>query len=340
MISFQEYLALVMDPSTTNEEILSYSKVVKSDSAFSYELKPDPAKVSMTIEDIQFENALQIGNGIERARRQSRFWRELAFGLNQPVLVAEGDSWHQFPFLVDDVVIQLNRECLIWSVSAAGDTLQNMVYGPVRRGGQEYMKALRRHKKIVEGFMFSAAGNDIIGEDPETGRAVLYDLLHNFNGNTADVTGHINHALLSERLDYLKDGYRRVIDTVRAEPGFENLPIFIHGYDYPFPYPWGRNDPRTPLHAAKDEWLGEPFSKRMITDQGLRRNILIHLLDELYDALGDVAGTPAKTRVWLVNCRGAMPDVSDWIDEIHGTSAGFEKVAVRFRDALKDAKII
>jgi len=32
-----------------------------------------------------------------------------------------------------------------------------------------------------------------------------------------------------------------------------------------------------------------------------------------------------------------MPDVSDWNDEIHGTNAGFKKVAQRFRTVMNSA---
>ena len=115
------------------------------------------------------------------------------------------------------------------------------------------------------------------------------------------------------------------------------LPIIIHGYDYVFPYPWivdGAKDPRNPKHAEKNEWLGEPLDERRIYDQELRRNILILLIDQLYAMFGELISKPANSNVHIVDCRGAMPEVSMWADEIHGTSKGFKKVASRFKQTL------
>ncbi len=82
------------------------------------------------------------------------------------------------------------------------------------------------------------------------------------------------------------------------------------------------------------EWLGEPLDQRKIHDPELRRNIIKFLIDRLYQMLAEVSGDPQNTGVWLVDCRGAMPEVTDWIDEIHGTSDGFKKIATRFASVL------
>lgn len=55
--------------------------------------------------------------------------------------------------------------------------------------------------------------------------------------------------------------------------------------------------------------------------------------------LEEFSGAPKTSRVWLVDCRNAMPNLSDWKDEIHGTSSGFRKVAQRFKAALKEAGV-
>jgi len=330
-ISFDEYLAMLRDPDVPDEKIMAYSAVRKGDGAFAPEIHPDPDKVIMTEEEQDAESAMRIGNGFARWRRKIRFHRALNGGDTRPVLVSEGDSWFQFPLLISEVIDHLGEDYLIRSVGAAGDTAQNMVYGR-----PEYIKTLRQEKERVRGFLFSAAGNDIIGEDPETERPVLLDVLRPFNGDVGDVIGHINFALLAQKLDFLRKAYTKVIDTVRAEPNLERLPIFVHGYDYVFPYPWGENDDRNPIYAAQDEWLGAPLSERGIMDHDLRRNILRTLIDALYQLLEDIAGDSAETGIWLIDCRGAMPIVTDWKDEIHGTSDGFSKVAVRFKATISD----
>ena len=61
------------------------------------------------------------------------------------------------------------------------------------------------------------------------------------------------------------------------------------------------------------------------------------LIDRLYDMLNDIAAQPTSSAIWVVDCRGAMSELSDWNDEIHGNSRGFAKIADRFRATLRKA---
>lgn len=336
-ISFSDYFALASDISVPEEKILEYSIIRKGKGGFDFELKPDPKKVELSEDQQELENALQIGNGLARWRRKVHFRRRLNSGENLPVLVSEGDSWFQFPLLIKDVVDQLGSKYLIYSVGAAGDTAQNMVFGSSGSGRTEYMTALGKVRSNVRGFLFSAAGNDIIGEDPETGVASLFEIIRSFNGDTTDVQGHINHNVLGNKIEFLKDAYRTTIKNIRDDADFRALPIIIHGYDYAFPYPFGQSDPRNPVYAKNNEWLGEPLDKRGIKDDQLRRNIIKFLVDELYDMLIGLSGNPEVTCIWVVDCRGAMSDIRDWNDEIHGTNDGFTKVAARFQSTITKA---
>ena len=89
---------------------------------------------------------------------------------------------------------------------------------------------------------------------------------------------------------FLKDAYTSVVNKVRNELGFEKLPIIIHGYDYAIPYPCAGHDPRNPIHAAKNEWLGEPLDKRNIKDPTLRHNIIKYMIDRLYKMMVEISG--------------------------------------------------
>lgn len=336
-ITYDEYLKLARNPETEDEVLLSYSLIERGEGGFDFTFKADPEKVELTVEDIKYESAMQMGNGLARYRRQAKFRLQKLAGSNLPVLVSEGDSWFQFPLLIREVIDQLKDDYLIWSIGAAGDTAQNIVYGRKIKGETEYLKALIDNKEDVQGFLLSAAGNDIIGQDPSTQKPVLFDILKDFNGDKSDIEGHINVDLLNQKLDFLQNAYTTVINEVRSKSEFKNLPVFIHGYDYAFPYPWGDDDPRNPLHADKNEWLGKPLDQRKIYDNNQRRDIIKFLIDKLYDMLSKISSNSQKTGVWLIDCRGAMPDVHDWIDEIHGTSQGFKKVTTRFKNVLEQA---
>jgi len=332
-ITFQEYQALLLDDETEEDIILSYSIIEQGEGQFDWVIKPNPEKVDIPIGVLESENAMGFANTFCRGRRQSSFRRRVEKNPELPVLVSEGDSWFQFPLLIKEVIDHLGDDYAIWSVGAAGDTVSNMVFGPEKKFKTEYMRALRRHKDSVKAFLFSAAGNDIIGADPETNESALFHILKDFNNNPSDINGHINFSTLADRLAMLKNGYQTVISNVRSEPGFEALPILVHGYDYVFPYPFGDQDKRNPIYADNDNWLGKPLKARGIPTE-LGHEIIRVLINALYDTMTEVAGDSNQSNVWVVDCRGAMPDLTDWADEIHGTSKGFTAVADRFRTVL------
>jgi hypothetical protein len=322
---------------------MQYVLIEEGDDQFAFRVRPNPETVEMTEGDIVHEDAMRFGNSISRARRQAAFRRRMNQGSTLPVLVSEGDSWFQFPLAVQDVVDHLNSHFLIWSLGAAGDTLQNITDASNPRDlSYEYMPALRALRAHVKGFLFSAAGNDIIGEflqpDGTRGRA-LQRILKNPGTGTSDPAAYVDEAELAARLAGISAGYAKVIADIRGEPGFETLPIFVHGYDYVFPHEWqGEGSRRKQLWAnPPGRWLGAAFSTHGISDEAVRRAVMVMLIDRLYAALELVAGDPAHSRVHVVDCRGAMPDVGDWIDEIHGRNPGFARVAERFRVAIEAA---
>ncbi|WP_430512724.1 hypothetical protein [Pannonibacter phragmitetus] len=133
-ITYAQYLAILLDPASTDEQILAVAKVQARRHGLDFAIVPDPKKVEIPPEQAELESALGIGNNLERWRRWVRFRNRFNSGENLPVIVEEGDSWHQFPLLVKDVVDHLGKDYLIYSVSAAGDTAENMVYGPLGKG--------------------------------------------------------------------------------------------------------------------------------------------------------------------------------------------------------------
>jgi len=333
IITFEQLEDMIMDPTVPDSELRKYlTAAPRAGSAFEVEVVPNPTLVRMQKRDVfrleSFAGPLSWGNAVCRWRRQRAFGLARLAHPNKPVLVSEGDSWFQFPFLIDDVIDHLGNDYVIWSLDAAGDTAANMV-----RARPEYMEGLRARKGDgVAAFLFSGAGNDILGEDAK-GKPVLSSLLKPYDPRKTAVD-HIDSARFGATLKYIEGCYHQVVATVRTE--FPVLPIVIHGYDYAIPF-GEPGDARHPLWAAKGEWLGGPMDEKNIRDQPLRRNIVQALVDSLYEMLLRVAKD--CDHVHVVNVRGALPAVSDWADEIHGTSQGFGKVAERFRTTLKTAGV-
>jgi hypothetical protein len=75
-----------------------------------------------------------------------------------------------------------------------------------------------------------------------------------------------------------------------------------------------------------------------IKDVTLQRAIIRRLVDSLYDMMFKVAGKPSDTGVHVIDVRGTLKiENNEWADEIHGTSAGFKKVARLFSKAIANA---
>jgi hypothetical protein len=331
-IRYEDFRKKLMDPSVPDKEIAEYLKAIPSDSRpFMPVIKPDPAAVELAAEGrFEVESAMNWANGVARWRRQQTFEQRIQTE-KLPVLVSEGDSWFQFPFFLKDVIDQLGSDHLIWSLDAAGDTALNMVYGD-----SEYMRGLNRMKsKKVQALLFSAAGNDVIGED-SSGNPVLQTLLKTFKAGQS-AAWHVDQAQLAKILDFLEKAYREVVATIRKDKEFEKLPIIIHGYDYTVPGGF-EGDIRNPSWAAQDKWLGSAMTAKKITDTTLQREIIHVLIDALHDVLVRVAGDPDETYVHLVDVRGTLK-LGDWADEIHPTDAGFKKVARVFRKTLAEAGV-
>jgi len=248
-LPYAEFKQMVLDPDVPDSEIAQYLTAnPERGSAFDPAIVPDPSKVEVTAEtELDVESAIRWGNAICRFRRQTRFERRLLLGENKPVLVSEGDSWFQFPFLIDDVIDQLAPDFLVWSLDAAGDTSDNMV-----NRHPEFMKGLELQKANgVAGFLFSGAGNDVIGEDL-LGKPVLGSLLKQHQPGK-DAVSHIDQAKYASILATLRNDYEKLVATVRTK--FLRLPVFFHGYDYAIPGGF-RGDNRRPVYAKQDEWLG------------------------------------------------------------------------------------
>src|SRR5262245_36745626 len=128
-ITMAELQRLMRDPKTPEAEIRKYFKANPTTSRpFAPSIIPDPEQVTVAppADAAEGQVLADWANSLSRLRRQDEFRARLADGDSRPVLVSEGDSWFQFPIFLDDVIDQLSNRFNIWSVDAAGDTLQNM----------------------------------------------------------------------------------------------------------------------------------------------------------------------------------------------------------------------
>lgn len=304
-ITLQQLSDMVADPSTSPKDLEPYFRINEElGDAFDpvVEIDPDTVHIPDT-DDARSRSALILNgaNWLERNGRQSRFYRLMSSGnYRGPVIVEEGDSWFQYPVKLWDVVDVLMEKYAILSLSAGGDTLDNMV----RKS--EYRKALTETKASI--LLLSGGGNDLVA-----------------GGNLAAHLRTFDPALQPK--DYLLRSFDQLIaramtyydvicrDVARRFPGVQ---VICHGYDYAIP-----NNGR---------WLGKPMATRGITDRGLQTAISAVMTDRFNAALAHLARRHGH--VHYLDLRGVVGR-QGWSDELHPKNPGYRRVADIFATRIQ-----
>lgn len=304
-IALAELQRRLGDISVPDADLRPYLMEAAGDSgSFRPQVRINPAAVERAGSDVGMAEAavlLASLNGVARWRRHERYRRKLKNwrGLR---IVSEGDSWFQYPFLLDDVIDQLWDDYAIFSLDAAGDLLTDMV-----KQGEVIAAVIAERPDVV---LLSGGGNDLLGE------ARLARVLPPFDPKreARDYLGDLFEAHLATVLK----AYEEVVQRVRAAAA--DTAIVLHTYDYALP------------NAGR--WLGKPMASIGIVDTALQRAIVRCCIDRFEIELGRMAARHAN--IALVDCRGAV-DAAQWHDELHPTSGGFASVAWRFRTAIAKA---
>jgi lysophospholipase L1-like esterase len=245
------------------------------------------------------------------------------------VLVAEGDSWFDYPF--NDILSLLEDQhgYDVESVAHKGDRVEEMAYG----GGQldeltRRLEKLLRQGILPRAILLSGGGNDVAGDE--------FGMLLNHAGsaisglNDQVVTGVIDQRV---RLAYVT--ILNAITHVCQARLARILPILVHGYDYPVP------DGRGFLGGwwfLPGPWLEPGFREKGFARLPERITLAKQLIDRFNAQLRAVAALSAFPHVTYVDLRGTLSVGADyrtwWDNELHPTRLGFEHVTQRFADAL------
>lgn len=249
------------------------------------------------------------------------------------ILVAEGDSWFDYPFY--DVLKTLDDAFgyRVESVSHRGDAVESMAYG----GGQidEFVRCLERvarDGRIPVAVLLSGGGNDVTG--PEF--AMLLDHKH------SPVPG-LNATVLDGVIDQrIRTAYVQILSQVtfvcrQLWPNEPAIPILVHGYDYPVPDGRGFLGGWGPLPGP---WLEPGFRQKQYSEMPERIAIAATLIDRFNDMLNSIVAMAAFKHVSYVNLRGTLSTNpgsyrKSWGNEMHPTREGFSAVAERFVVALR-----
>jgi hypothetical protein len=245
------------------------------------------------------------------------------------VLVAEGDSWFDYPW--HDVLEMLEDEhgWDVESVAHKGDRVEDMAYS----GGQleefaRTIEKLLRQSVIPTSILLSGGGNDVAG-------AEFGMLINHASSATPGLNADIVRGVIEDRV---RNAYVAVIAAVTKlcrEQAGNPIPIIIHGYDHPVPDGRGFAGGWGPLPGP---WLEPGFRDKGFEDLAETTRISGDLIDRFNRMLRDVAATPGFDHVHYLDLRGTLlsgPGYKTWwANELHPTKRGFAAVADRFAEAI------
>ncbi len=259
---------------------------------------------------------LSVANQVARRVQNRQYRQNLVRYPDRIRIVAEGDSWFQFPFLLRDIVDYLSGVYSVFSVAAAGATLGDYLKN------SEFLEAIAQVKPDF--FLLSGGGNDILGE-------AFADFIRDTPADS--LTGPQRYLTdgFAPGLEAVGERYKRILRLVQQ--GYPKVKILVHGYDYVIPVDGTPQDTRT-------SWLGKVLIEKGVVEQTDREAIVRYLLDAFNEQLRQIAGE--YPNVTYLDLRGTVRrtgQVSDyWYDEIHPNDKGFLSVATRFVEQINRLK--
>ena len=263
---------------------------------------------------------------MRRADIPARTVRALALPPPTGLIVAEGDSWFDYPF--NDVLSKLEDEhgFDVESASHMGDTVEDMAYS----GGQfddfaRLLEKLLRQGRVPDAILLSGGGNDIAGNE----FAML--LNHAASGLPAlnqDVVRGVIDVRTRNAYAFLIGGLTEIATRLLDRP----IRIVVHGYDYAVPDGRGFLGGFSLLPGP---WLQPGFHRKGHGNLGANKTVVASLIDTFNDMLRQLSHTQGFEHVRYVDLRRTLTYKRDWANELHPTEDGFEMVAIKIANTIQ-----
>ncbi|MFM1990362.1 MAG: hypothetical protein RJA99_3319 [Pseudomonadota bacterium] len=225
-------------------------------------------------------------------------------------VVAEGDSWFDFPLpghgggIIPRLESRLGVPIL--NLAKAGDEVRLMLGLKERRSLVEKLTTAVDEGTPWDLLLFSGGGNDIVG-DP----MALW--VRDWRAG-APLDELFDRRRFSHALGLIRAGYDEIIalrDRISPETH-----LMFHSYDFAVP------DGREACFFGP--WLQPAFIYRGFPDDGSRHEVVRAMLSMF---AGELAGLAAVRKVTVLNLQGTLkPDKASWHDELHPSKAGFDRV--------------
>ncbi|WP_375445259.1 caspase family protein [uncultured Fibrella sp.] len=251
---------------------------------------------------------LSLANTVAQQVQNRQYRQDLLRYPDRIRIVAEGDSWFQYPFLLRDIIDYLSGVYTVFSVAAAGATLADYLKN------SEFLEAIAQVKPTF--FLLSGGGNDLLGE---TFATLIRDQPNpQLTGPAMYLTDAFPITLAA-----VCDRYRRILRLVQL--GYPQVRVLLHGYDYVIPS-------GTEKLPGALSWMGETLTQRGINDPAERQGITRYIVDAFNEQLRQIA--TEYTNVTYLDLRGTVrrtDRLADyWYDEIHPNDKGFLSLSSKF----------
>ncbi len=260
-------------------------------------------------------------------------------------LLAQGDSWFDYPPGTDIIdCLHSNHGHTITNLAVAGSTLNDEAYGPVPRElfglpfGPEQSDDPDRITELVhriqqdkpQALLISAGGNDVAGDE-------FFSFINNAKSGLPPINQDVLDGVVNTTF---KNAYQYLIGTALSAAADVKIvmPVFTHGYDYPWP------DGRGVISFIGwkvGPWFDPTFNAKNYPnsdDAGLqeRHDIVVHFIDALNAMLSSLAADPQyHGKLFHVDTRRTLLTRLEWANELHPGNPGFNKLADRIDEALQ-----
>ena len=246
------------------------------------------------------------------------------------VLIAEGDSWFDYP--MQDVLRLLEDDYLfdVESVAHKGDCVEDMAHskGQFEEFARRLEKLLR-DAKVPRAILLSGGGNDIAGDE-------FAILLNHAASSLPPLNDDVVRGVVDIRLQAayasILSGLTAIAKSYLGRP----IPVITHGYDYPIPDGRGFAGGWWKLPGP---WLKPGFQKKGHEDITKNTLVLVQLIDRFNSMLAAVSALPQFAHVHYLDLRGTLKHdratyKQHWANELHPNATGFDLVTKKFADVI------
>jgi hypothetical protein len=248
-------------------------------------------------------------------------------------LIAEGDSWFDYPGR-DVLTVVREAGYDVEKIAHFGHTIEDMAYSAKQIAEfDEVLAKLVRRSIVPKAILVSAGGNDVAGD--QFAMLLNHRLSPTPGLNLSVVSGVIDDRVRQAyitKLAAMTAVCRRLLAT--------ELPILVHGYDWPVP------DGRGVLGGwgiLPGPWL-EPgfrqkgFDRKNPTQFDATIGMMETLINRFNAALKAVTRLPDFAHVRYVDLRGTLSNGAQysrwWANELHPTDRGFTAIGASLVAAL------